>query len=204
MVRAPTAVASSTRSGCRGEDRRRARSASTASGIEPTGRISTPPTSRASAAPSAGTTTRATPRRARARTIGSRPGTDRTSPPSESSPINAARPARAVNCSEPTRIPIAIARSAADPVLGRSAGARLTVMRRGGWTKPEFRSAPRTRSRASRMPTSASPTIVKPGRPGATSTSTRITRPSKGDQGGGEQSREHDPTLRPRAYPGLT
>jgi len=28
--------------------------------------------------------------------------------------------------------------------------------------------------------------------------------PVKGDQGGGEQSREHDSTLRPRAYPGLT
>src|SRR6185437_12355104 len=40
------------------------------------------------------------------------------------------------------------------------------------------RSAPRTRSRASRIEASPSPTIVNPGSPGATSTSTRITRPS--------------------------
>ena len=40
------------------------------------------------------------------------------------------------------------------------------MIRRGGWTKPAFRSAPRTRSRASWSAASARPTIVKPGRPG--------------------------------------
>ena len=65
------------------------------------------------------------------------------------------------------------------PALRRSAGARFTVIRRGGWLKPALRIAPRTRSRASCRAASASPTIVKPGRPGATSTSTRMTRPSR-------------------------
>src|SRR3954451_3111679 len=39
--------------------------------------------------------------------------------------------------------------------------------------------APRTRSRASRTEASPRPTIVSPGKPGATSTSTRMTRPSR-------------------------
>ena len=64
------------------------------------------------------------------------PGTGRTSPPSDSSPISASRPAPARTCSEPSRIPTAIARSSDAPALRRSAGARLTVIRRGGWTKP--------------------------------------------------------------------
>ena len=87
-------------------------------------------------------------------------------------------PAR-TTCSEPTRMPRAIAASSDDPALRMSGGARLTVMRRGGWTKPLLRSAPRTRSRASCRAASASPTIVKPGIPGATSTSTRMTRPAR-------------------------
>ena len=74
---------------------------------------------------------------------------------------------------------MAIARSRDAPVLRSSAGARLTVMRRGGKTNPALRIAPRTRSRASWTAVSASPTIVKPGRPGATSTSTRMSRPSR-------------------------
>ena len=63
--------------------------------------------------------------------------------------------------------PTAIARSNPGPTLRRCAGARLTVMRRAGNSKPEFRIAARTRSRASRTARSASPTIVKAGRPGA-------------------------------------
>ena len=105
------------------------------------------------------------------------PGTGRSSPPSESSPMNAHRPV-ARTCSEPSRIPTAIARSSDAPALRRSAGARFTVIRRGGKARPLLRIAPRTRSRASCRAASGSPTIVKPGRPGATSTSTRITRPS--------------------------
>ena len=56
-------------------------------------------------------------------------------------------------------------RSKPGPILRRSAGARLTVMRPPGNTKPEFTSAARTRSRASRTALSASPTTVNAGRP---------------------------------------
>ena len=140
---------------------------------------SMPSTSAASSSPSAGTTTRRSPRRASAATIGRIPGTDRISPPSDSSPTSAARPGAARTCSDPSRIPSAIARSSDAPALRCSAGARLTVIRRGGCTNPAFRIAPRTRSRASWSAASASPTIVNPGRPPATSTSTRITRPSR-------------------------
>ena len=51
-----------------------------------------PSTSRASSTAAAATTTRLSPRRASAATIGRTPGTDRTSPPSDSSPISAMRP----------------------------------------------------------------------------------------------------------------
>ena len=114
---------------------------------------------------------------ASAATMGRIPGTGRTSPPSDSSPMNAQRPL-ARTCSEPSRIPSAIARSSPAPALRTSAGARLTVIRRGGKARPLFRIAPRTRSRASWRAVSGRPTMVKPGSPGATSTSTRITRPS--------------------------
>ena len=104
------------------------------------------------------------PRRASAATIGRTPGTGRTSPPSDSSPMQRRRrPPPGRTCSDPSRIPTAIARSSEAPALRRSAGARLTVIRRGGWTKPAFRSAPRTRSRASWRAASASPTIGEPG-----------------------------------------
>ena len=61
--------------------------------------------------------------------------------------------------------------------LGKSAGARLTVMRLLlGNSSPEFWMAQRTRSRASLTSTSASPTSVKLGKPLAkwTSTVTRV------------------------------
>src|SRR5207244_2524023 len=57
--------------------------------------------------------------------------------------------------------------------------ARFTVIRRGGYTKPALRMAPRTRSRDSCRAASARPTIEKPGSPGATSTSTRMILPSR-------------------------
>src|SRR5205823_11267424 len=44
------------------------------------------------------------------------------------------------------------------PSLGRSAGARLTVIRRAGSARPEAISAERTRSRASETALSARPT----------------------------------------------
>ena len=58
------------------------------------------------------------------------------------------------------------------PALRMSAGARLTVTRLCGNSKPELRMALRTRSRLSRTDASGRPTIVKPGRPNETSTST--------------------------------
>ena len=119
----------------------------------------------------------ATPRSASAATIGNMPGTARRSPPSDSSPMNAHRPL-ARTWSEPSRMPMAMARSSEAPALRRSAGARLTVIRRGGNARPLLRIAPRTRSRASWSAASGRPTMVNPGRPGATSTSTRMTRPS--------------------------
>jgi hypothetical protein len=51
-------------------------------------------------------------------------------------------------------------------------------MRRAGTSKPLLRSALRTRSRASCTALPASPTMVSPGRPKATSTSTRTGAPS--------------------------
>jgi hypothetical protein len=51
-------------------------------------------------------------------------------------------------------------------------------MRRDGTSNPELRSAARTRSRASSTALPARPTIVRPGRPKATSTSTRTGTPS--------------------------
>ena len=75
------------------------------------------------------------------------------------------------------RMPSAIGRSKAAPSLRRSAGARLTVMRSTGKSKPAFRMAARTRSRLSRTVESGSPTVVKDGSPEVTSTSTRRWRP---------------------------
>ena len=51
-------------------------------------------------------------------------------------------------------------------------------MRRGGKSNPEFATAARTRSRASRTAASPSPTIVKAGRPDRRSTSTLTGRGS--------------------------
>ena len=119
------------------------------------------------------------PARASAATIGRMPGTPVTSPPSESSPRRAVGAEPALVCSDPSRMPTAMARSSDAPALRRSAGARLTVIRRAGNVKPALRIAPRTRSRASFMAVSGRPTMVNPGNPGATSTSTRMTRPSR-------------------------
>ena len=55
--------------------------------------------------------------------------------------------------------PKAIGRSNDEPALRMSAGARLTVTRCGGNSKPELRIALRTRSRLSRTLASGRPTI---------------------------------------------
>jgi len=171
---------SSTRAGAATRIRvRRAWTISTAWRSRSTPDTVIPSTSRASSTASVATSTRPMPRRARAATIGRTPGTDRTSPPSDSSPMSATPPEPGRICSDPRRIPTAIARSSDAPVFRRSAGARLTVIRRGGWVNPSLRNAPRTRSRDSWSAASARPTTVNPGRPGATSTSTRMNRPAR-------------------------
>ena len=88
-------------------------------------------------------------------------------------------PARAGRAARwPPAPPTASGRSKCGPSLRRYAGARLTVMRFCGNSKPEFVIAARTRSRASRTALSASPTIVNAGRPRRMSHSTQTRRAS--------------------------
>lgn len=70
-------------------------------------------------------------------------------------------------------------RSKAVPTLGSSAGARLTVTRRCGNLKPALRIAGFTRSRASWMARSVSPTMVNAGSPLAMSASTVTGTPAR-------------------------
>ena len=109
-----------------------------------------------------------------ARLMARAPRTGRSCPDSESSPANS-KPARRVPsiCPLAARMPSAIGKSSRPESLGRSAGARLTVMRwLCGNSSPLLRMAERTRSRASLTSTSARPTSVKLGRPLAMCTST--------------------------------
>lgn len=69
------------------------------------------------------------------------------------------------------RMPIAMARSKRPP-LGRSAGARLTVMCLAGNSKLPLSRALRTRSRDSFTEVSGNPTMLKAGRPLERCTST--------------------------------
>src|ERR1700738_4269268 len=64
------------------------------------------------------------------------------------------------------------------PSLGRSAGARLTVIRRAGSASPDATRAARTRSRASDTALSGRPTTLNAGSPGATWTWTSTARAS--------------------------
>ena len=106
----------------------------------------------------------------------------RSSPDSDSSPTSS-RSCSASGGISPAAaaMPMAMGRSKRPDSLGRSAGARLTVMRRLGNSTPLCRSAARTRSRLSRTDTSGSPTMLKAGRPLARCTSTETggaVRPS--------------------------
>ena len=170
---------------------RRPRTSSAASARLAAPTTSIPSTRRPSSTADGATTTRPIRRSASAATIGRMPGTGRTSPSRPSSPRRATGSGPARTCSEPRRIPMAMARSSDAPVLRSSAGARLTVRRRGGKANPAFRIAPRTRSRASCTAVSPRPTTVKPGRPGATSTSTRMDRPSRPCKRGGRDDGQH-------------
>lgn len=120
------------------------------------------------------------PSRCSARLMASAPRTGRNSPPSESSPANS-QPASFEPSIWPAaaRMPSAIGRSKRPESLGRSAGARLTVMRLLlGNSSPALAIAERTRSRASFTSVSTSPTNVKLGSPLARCTSTCTGRAS--------------------------
>ena len=69
-------------------------------------------------------------------------------------------------------------RSRPAPPLRTPDGARLTVTLRSGHVRPLERMAARTRSRASRTAASGRPTMVKPGSPLETWTSTETGRPT--------------------------
>jgi len=137
-----------------------------------TGSTARPSTSAASGAASAAHSSVVAPARHSDSASDSVPRTARSEPSSATSPIAATPSRRAAGaCEVAIRIPSATARSAEAPSFRRSAGARFTVTRRSGRWKPAFRSAGQMRSRASRTEGSGSPTRMKPGRPGPTSTS---------------------------------
>src|SRR3954470_21582873 len=79
-------------------------------------------------------------------------------------------------------MPRAKGRSKDVPSLRIPPGARFTVIRLLGTVKPEFLMAAKTRSRASLTAESGRPTKVKPGNPGAISTSTVIGNASMPDR----------------------
>src|SRR4029450_7501847 len=100
-------------------------------------------------------------------------------PSSDSSPSKSTSSTlRRVTTPLAARTPMAMGRSNDEPALRMSAGARFTVTRCSGNSNPEFRMALRTRSRLSRTDVSGSPTIVIPGRPNETSTSTLTVQAS--------------------------
>ena len=68
-------------------------------------------------------------------------------------------------CPEAAKMPSKMGRSYTGPSFFRSAGARFTVMRRSGKSKPQLRAAARTRSLDSFTEASGSPTISKAGSP---------------------------------------
>ena len=71
-------------------------------------------------------------------------------------------------------MPMAMAKSKRPPSLGKSAGAKLTVIRFAGNSKPELIKALRTLSFASLTDASGNPTKLKQGRPLDKCTSTVI------------------------------
>ena len=85
-----------------------------------------------------------------------------------------------------------------------SAGARLTVIRRGGWTKPALRIAPRTRSRASWTARHRAGRRCEPGQAGRDIDLDPDDPPVEALERGGEQRGQHAATLRARAYRRLT
>ncbi len=140
VARAPRPAASTPRPSARGSGTgtarriRRDRTTSAASASVATPTASSPGTSRASSSAAAGTSTRRIPAASSARPIGSTPGhrAHLAAEPELADQRHATRPRRAA---APTRAG-SRRRSrgpATRPALRSSAGARLTVIRRGGW-----------------------------------------------------------------------
>ena len=91
--------------------------------------------------------------------IGKTPLMARNSPPRDSSPIHSYCFRFVLGiCPDAARMPKAMAKSKRPPSLGKSAGAKLTVMRWAGNSKREFKIAPRTRSLLSLTAVSGKPT----------------------------------------------
>jgi len=172
-----TSAASSTRGGLRRiRPPRLWRTKVAASDSEAAPTTSIPSASRLRRRPRRARRPRRTLRRSRATTIGSKPGRERSSPPSESSPSTAQRPL-AETCSDPTRIP----GRWRDPATRRSCAVRPSEVDGDSPGRILVAAIPDGPANAfSRLlkGSVARPTIVKPGRPGATSTSTRIAWPS--------------------------
>ena len=126
----------------------------------------TPETTDASSAFSRGTYTVVRPASRAASTIGSTPRTGRSSPESDSSPMNVQAERSHPRGSPPltARMLTRIARSNADPSFLIFAGARLIVSSMAGKRMPLFSQALRTRSFASLTAASGSPTSSKFGR----------------------------------------
>ncbi len=94
------------------------------------------------------------------------PGTARSDPSSPSSPrkiVSATAAAGTVSAAASTAM--AMARSRMEPRLCSKAGDSPTVIRPVGQVKPQLATAARTRSRASLIEVSGSPTMVMLGRP---------------------------------------
>ncbi len=129
------------------------------------------PRTRAASRTSHSGTTRPDGAAASARAI--MPGMCRSEPFSPSSPQKERLSVQAgLSSPAATSRPTAMGRSSPAPPLRRPDGARFTTVLRSGHGRPLERMAARTRSRDSRTAASGRPTMVKPGRPLDTWTST--------------------------------
>ena len=164
-------------------------------------RTSQPPTTAASAALPRGTNRRRIPRARAQAAIGSTPRTGRTRAVERqlADEQRVRERVRARPCSAAHSMPTAIGRSNAAPSLRRSAGARLTVIRRGGSLKPLFSSAPRMRTRPSLHARVGQPDDVAAGQPDRDVDLDVDRRGLDADHGCGRDTREHvGSTLRTR------
>ena len=156
-----------------GTSRRRLRSCRASSPNDSGAASRASPTSCASCTLPGGTMSVAVRSRAMSRATGSTPRTGRIAPSNASSPTAATcRTQSAGIWPVATSTPNAIGRSNPVPSFFRSAGARLTVVRRAGSENPELTIAAETRSRLSFTAPAGSPTTLNQGSPWAQSTST--------------------------------